>query len=68
MLGWRLLANVLALNEDFMPAVSIADTLCLVAGGLPPAVVYAVLRPLPRGGWVVLAGAVAAFVVNVVVL
>lgn len=66
-LGWRLLANILSLNEDFMPAVSIADTACLVAGGLPPALVTAA-RPLSRKSVVVAAGAIAAFVVNVVIL
>ncbi|WP_413250185.1 hypothetical protein [Sinomonas flava] len=67
-LGWRLLANVLGLNEDYLPAVSVADTVCLLAGGLPPALVAAATRPLPRRAWAVGAGAAAAFIVNVVVL
>lgn len=62
--AWRLLANALALNDDFMPAVSVGDVVCLLAGGIPPAVV----RPVPRKALVVLTGAVIAFAVNVVIL
>lgn len=67
LLGWRLLANLLSLNEDFMPAVSVADTVCLIAGGLAPALVAAA-RPLARKSVVIAAGALVAFLVNVVVL
>ena len=67
-LGWRLLANLWSLNEDYLPAISVADTVCLLVGGLPPALVAAAMRPLPHRLWVVAAGAAAAFVVNVVVL
>ncbi|AMM32930.1 hypothetical protein SA2016_2261 [Sinomonas atrocyanea] len=66
--GWRLLANVWLLNEDFMPAVSVGDVICLIAGGLPPALVAAAMRPLARTSLVVAAGTVVAFLVNVVVL
>lgn len=67
-LVWRLLANLWALNEDFMPLVSIGDTGCLVAGGLAPALSASAAGPLPRKVLVTVAGAVAAFAVNVVVL
>lgn len=67
-LAWRLLANVWSLNDDFMPVVSVADTVCLIAGGLPPALAVAGARPLSRTALVVATGAVAAFIVNVVIL
>ncbi len=67
-LGWRLMANLWSLNEDFMPAISVADSVCLIAGGLPPALTAAAARPLPRMSLVIATGAVSAFVVNVVIL
>lgn len=67
-LAWRLLANLWSLNEDFMPAVSMGDAVCLLAGGVPPAVVAAARRPLARMSLVTAAAAVVAFLVNVVVL
>ena len=36
---WRALANVAGLNGDYVPAVSVGDTVCLAAGALGPAVV-----------------------------
>ncbi len=65
---WRLVSNALNLNEDFMPAISVGDAVCLLAGGLPPAAVSAALPKMPRKGVVILVGALAAFVVNVVIL
>ena len=35
-IAWRALANVFALNADFMPAVSIGDGGCFIAGSLTP--------------------------------
>ncbi|WAH95285.1 hypothetical protein [Arthrobacter sp. MMS18-M83] len=67
-IAWRVLANILLLNEDFMPAVSVGDAVCLIAGGLPPAVVAVLDRSLPRKAAPVLAGALVAFIVNVVIL
>lgn len=67
-IAWRLLSNVLSLNEDFMPAISIGDAVCLIAGGLPPAVVAAVDPKLPRKWLPAVAGALIAFTVNVVIL
>lgn len=65
---WRLVANALGLNDDFLPAVSAGDAGCLIAGGLPPAIVAMTNpglrhRAVPAG-----AGALAAFVINVVIL
>ena len=36
---WRGISNLLGLNGDYVPAVSVGDTLCLVAGALGPAAV-----------------------------
>lgn len=65
---WRFVSNALGLNDDFLPAVSAGDTGCLIAGGFPPAAAALMDRGLRR--WVVpaAAGAVAAFVINVVIL
>lgn len=65
---WRLVCNALGLNEDFLPAVSVGDAGCLLAGGIPPAAVSAAVPRSPRTGVVILVGALAAFVVNVVIL
>lgn len=67
-LVWRLLANVWSLNDDFMPAISVGDTVCLIAGGLAPTLAAASNRALARKSLVVAAGAVVAFIVNVVIL
>jgi hypothetical protein len=67
-LGWRLLANLWSLNDDFMPAVSAGDILCLLAGGLPAALAAAAGGRLSRPYLVIATGAVTAFVVNVVIL
>jgi len=67
-IAWRVLANALSLNEDFMPALSMGDAVCLLAGALPPAVVASVDRDLPRRALPALAGGLAAFIANVVIL
>jgi hypothetical protein len=67
-IAWRVLANALSLNEDFMPAVSVGDAVCLFAGGLPPAVVASVDRELGRRALPALAGALVAFIANVIIL
>lgn len=36
---WRVISNVAGLNGDYVPAVSVGDTVCLVAGALGPAAV-----------------------------
>ncbi|WP_434612583.1 hypothetical protein [Arthrobacter sp. A5] len=65
---WRLIANALSLNEDFMPAVSVGDVGCLIAGALAPGVVAAAGRALPHQVLPALAGGLAAIVVNVIIL
>lgn len=67
-IAWRTLANFLALNADFMPAVSIGDSGCLIAGSLIPYIVgrsgaVSASRTLPAVG-----GALIGFVINVVIL
>ncbi|MEA5456001.1 hypothetical protein SPF06_14795 [Sinomonas sp. JGH33] len=64
--AWRLIANLFALNDDFMPAVSVADVGCLIAGALPPALV--VSKQWASRSLVIATGALVAFVVNVVIL
>lgn len=39
---WRVISNLAGLNADYLPAVSVGDTVCLVTGALGPAVVAAV--------------------------
>lgn len=60
-MAWPVLANALFLNEDFMPAVSVGDAMCLLAGALPPA---SVDRELRRRALPALAGGLAAFIAN----
>src|SRR5258708_6937856 len=36
---WRGISNTLGLNGDYIPAVSVGDTVCLAAGALGPAAV-----------------------------
>lgn len=68
-IAWRALANLFALNADFIPAVSVGDTGCLVAGSLIPYIVgrstrvEASHRTLPA-----LVGALVGFLINVVIL
>ncbi|QDG88132.1 hypothetical protein [Pseudarthrobacter sp. NIBRBAC000502770] len=66
--AWRVLANAFSLNEAFIPAVSVADAVCLIAGALPPAVVASVDRELRRRTLPALAGGPVAFIVNVIIL
>lgn len=67
-IAWRVAANILLLNEDFMPAVSVGDAVCLIAGALPPAVVVFVDRDLGRRALPVLTGGLVAFIANVIIL
>lgn len=65
---WRLIANAAVWNDDFVPLVSIGDTGCIIAGAMAPAIV-ATRLPAGRDRWVpAAAGALAAFVINVVIL
>jgi hypothetical protein len=72
---WRAISNLLGLNGDYIPAVSVGDTVCLIAGALGPAATAF----LPRFGqpdgtsawrtWLPAAvGGIAGFLINVVIL
>jgi hypothetical protein len=66
---WRWISNVVGLNGDFGPLVSIGDVGCLAAGALGPAAVAATGRPGESWSWVpAVAGGVAGILVNVVIL
>jgi len=66
---WRGISNLLGLNGDYLPAVSIGDTVCLVAGALGPAAVAAARHVPDQGRWVpAVIGGLVGFVVNVVIL
>ena len=78
-LVWRAISNLAGLNGDFVPAVSVGDTVCLVAGALGPAVVASLptlvgrTRPRAEGGswkrWLpAVVGGVVGFVINVTIL
>ena len=66
---WRGLANVFALNADFMPAISVGDTGCLIAGALIPYLVGRSAR-IATGARILPAvvGGLVGFFVNVVIL
>lgn len=67
--AWRAVCNLLGLNGDFVPAVSIGDTACLVLGALAPAVVATATRVPARMRWLpAAAGGAVGFLVNVVIL
>jgi hypothetical protein len=66
---WRLATNALQLNQDFIPAVSVADALCFVFGALAPIAVAIRSRlPGPTGWMPAVVGGLAGFVINVVIL
>lgn len=75
---WRALSNLAGLNGDYVPAVSVGDTVGLVAGALGPAVVaYLPLFGQTTvtswaGGWSrwlpAAVGGIVGFVINVVIL
>lgn len=66
---WRALSNLLGLNGDYLPAVSVGDTACLVAGALGPAVIAVAGRVPDQGRWVpAVVGGLVGFFVNVVIL
>jgi hypothetical protein len=68
---WRAISNSLGLNGDYIPAVSVGDTACLLAGALGPAAV-AFSQPAEARDWrtwlpPAVAG-IVGFVINVVIL
>ncbi len=68
-LVWRGISNLFGLNGDFVPAISVGDTGCLVAGALAPLAVALLGRDPAQRRWVpVVAGGAVGFLVNVVIL
>jgi hypothetical protein len=69
LIAWRSVANALSLNADFMPAISVGDCGCLVAGGAIP---YLLARSASKDRahpyLPAVVGAIVGFVVNVVIL
>jgi hypothetical protein len=67
--AWRGVCNRFGLNGDFVPAVSVGDTGCLVAGALAPLAVAAFGQVAERRWWLpAVAGGVVGFLVDVVIL
>ena len=68
-IAWRLVCNLLQLNGDFIPVVSVGDTVCLLVGALAPLAVALAGRVPAQRRWIpALVGGIAAFVINVVIL
>ncbi len=69
MVAWRVVSNLLGLNGDFLPAVSLADVGSLPVGAVGPALTARLVKvPRERHGLPALAGAVVGFFANVVIL
>ena len=69
LVAWRCLSNLLRLNDDYMPLVSVADTGCLLAGALGPLLCARVARTPAARWWLpAVAGGVMGFVVNTLIL
>jgi hypothetical protein len=65
----RVVSNLLGLNGDFLPAVSVGDVGCLLFGAIAPLAVGSSRVVPARRRWVpAIAGAIVGFVVNVVIL
>ena len=68
-IAWRALSNLLSLNGDFLPAVSVGDVGCLLFGAIAPAAIAATAVVPTRLRWVPpLTGALVGFLVDVVML
>jgi hypothetical protein len=68
-LAWRAISNKFGLNGDFLPAISVGDTGCLVAGALVPLAMAGLGSvPVPHRWAPVVVGGVVGFLVNVVIL
>jgi len=69
---WRAIANLLGVNGDFLPAVSVGDVGCLLAGALGPAAVAPATEAAGHASsrdWVPAAvGGAIGFLINVIIL
>lgn len=69
MVAWRGVSNLLGLNGDFLPAVSLGDVGSFPVGAVGPAVTARLIQVPPARSWLpALAGAVVGFFANVVFL
>ncbi len=67
--AWRALSNLIQLNGDFLPAISVGDVGSLVAGSIAPAAVSVAVSVPTRLRWVpFVTGGVVGFVANVVII
>lgn len=66
---WRLVCNLLNLNGDFIPAISVGDVVCLLVGALAPLAVALWGRVPTERRWIpAFVAGIVAFVANVVIL
>lgn len=67
---WRAISNLVGLNDDFIPAISVGDAGCLIAGAVGPVVIGHLRRVEgARSDWMpALAGGIVGFAINVVIL
>lgn len=69
MVAWRGGSNLLGLNGDFLPAVSLGDVGCFPVGAVGPALTARLVKVPQERHWLpALAGAVVGFFANVVIL
>jgi hypothetical protein len=66
--AWRATANLVGLNGDFGPLVSVGDCGCLIAGAFTPALLTRLSPRTGRATVPIIAGGAAAFLVNVAIL
>jgi hypothetical protein len=67
--AWRAVANLKGLNGDYIPAISVGDTGCLLVGAIIPFGVLLSRRLPDSRRWVpAVVGGAVAFVVDVVIL
>jgi len=69
LIAWRGLSNLLSLNGDYMPLVSVADTGCILAGAVGPALCARLPGAAKDRQWVpAVAGGVLGLAVNTLIL
>jgi hypothetical protein len=67
-IAWRTIANLVGLNGDFGPLVSVGDCGCLIAGALAPALLARLSPSVGRATVPIVTGGAAAFLLNVAIL
>jgi len=67
--AWRGVSNLLGLNGDFLPAVSLADVGSLPVGAIGPALIVRLVKVPHERNWLpALTGAIVGFLANVLIL